>query len=166
LLAREDKSFTGMAEQFKALIPVTKVLAEQAQRSPRCISHMDYLRKNLFVLNRHLHLIDWSEVKIGRVGFDGGAYLGSLFRRKEMGVFITARSQFTESYLAALSEGFSSDEALRNLHYTFIITALHHCLRPENIDEHRQKGSLSQLLDKYNYLLEQLRSLAPGVQTP
>lgn len=164
LLAGEDKRFAGLAERFKASIPVTKALAEQAQRSPRCISHMDYLRKNLFVLNRHLHLIDWSEVKIGRVGFDGGAYLGSLFRRKELGVFITARSQFTESYLAALSNRFSNDEALRNLHYTFIMTALHHCLRPENIEEHRQKGSLPQLLDKYDYLLEQLRSQTPGAQ--
>lgn len=117
---------------------------------------MDYLRKNLFVVKGQLHLIDWSEVKVGRVGFDGGAYLGSLFRRKDMNVFLAARKEFIEAYSAALGEQFDLQEALRNLHYVFLLTALFHCLRQETIEEYRQRDRMALLQEKYAYLLELL----------
>jgi len=155
-LSREDDRFIGLAERFKALIPVTRRLAAIARRSPRCISHMDYLRKNLFVNKGQLHLIDWSEVKVGRVGFDGGAYLGSLFRRKDMKMFLTAQSEFIEAYRSALPEQFNLEQALGNLRYVFLLTALFHCLRPETVVEYQERDRMPLLRDKYEYLLTQM----------
>jgi hypothetical protein len=152
-LGREDARFAGLAQRFEAFTPIIRHLAREARRSPRCISHMDYLRKNLFVDKGQLHLIDWSEVKVGRVGFDGGAYLGSLFRRKDMAVFLTAQNDFTNAYREALSPQFASEQALRNVRYVFLLTALFHCLRPETLDEYRERERMPLLREKYDYLL-------------
>ncbi|UWH21568.1 phosphotransferase [Pseudomonas sp. HD6515] len=155
-LGLEDERFAGLAERFKAFLPVTSGMAAKARRSPRCISHMDYLRKNLFVDNGQLHLIDWSEVKVGRIGFDGGAYLGSLFRRKDMKVFLAAQAEFIETYRAALLERFDVEQALGNLRYVFLLTALFHCLRPETVAEYKERDRMGLLLEKYHYLLGML----------
>lgn len=155
-LAQSDDRFTGLADSFKAFEPVLARLGRAARRSPRCISHMDYLRKNLFVDGAKLQLIDWSEVKVGRVGFDGGAYLGSLFRRKDMTLFLTAQKQFIETYRKALPAEFDADDALRNLHYMFLLNALFHCLRPETIAEYQEKERMPLLRQKYDYLLSLL----------
>ncbi|WP_339544661.1 phosphotransferase [Pseudomonas sp. RA_35y_Pfl2_P32] len=155
-LAQGDERFTGLADSFKAFEPLLARLARAARRSPRCISHMDYLRKNLFVEGRKLQLIDWSEVKVGRVGFDGGAYLGSLFRRKDMPQFLAAQKEFLDTYREALPEDFDTDEALRNLHYMFLLNALFHCLRPETIAEYQAKERMPLLRQKYDYLLSLL----------
>ena len=152
-LAQSDERFTGLVDKFKAFTPVLARLQAAAKRSPRCISHMDYLRKNLFVDKGKLLLIDWSEVKVGRVGFDGGAYLGSLFRRKDMKVFLAAQQEFIEAYRAALPPRFDIDEALRNLNYMFLLAALYHCLRPETIEEYQAKQRMPVLREKYDYLL-------------
>jgi thiamine kinase-like enzyme len=152
-LGLEDDRFRGLADRFKALAPVTRRLAAKARRSPRCMSHMDYLRKNLFVDKGQLHLIDWSEVKVGRVGFDGGAYLGSLFRRKDMKVFLAAQADFLEAYRTALPSRFDAHQALENLRYVFLLTALFHCLRAETVQEYRELGRMGMLQEKYLYLL-------------
>lgn len=152
----KDKRFSGLADEFQAFVPYLRRLAHDVQPSPRCISHMDYLRKNLFVENGHLHLIDWSEVKIGRVGFDAGSYLGNLFRRNDIAEFLSAQAEFTQGYLAGLPEQFSAQEALRNMHYVFLLTALYHCLRPEIIAEYRTRVGMTDLLGKYRYLLSLL----------
>jgi len=152
-LGREDAQFAGLAERFETFVPLMRKLAGEARRSPRCFSHMDYLRKNLFVNKGQLHLIDWSEVKVGRVGFDGGAYLGSLFRRKDMGVFLAAQSEFVETYREALAERFDEGQALGNLRYVFLLTALFHCLRPETVEEYRERERMGMLREKYEYLL-------------
>ncbi|KQN57233.1 phosphotransferase [Pseudomonas sp. Leaf58] len=152
-LGLEDERFAGLAERFKAFLPLTKKMAAEARRSPHCISHMDYLRKNLFVEKGQLHLIDWSEVKIGRIGFDGGAYLGSLFRRKDMRVFLAAQAEFIEAYRTALAKKFDVEQAIENLRYVFLITALFHCLRPETVMEYRERDRMGVLHEKYSYLL-------------
>jgi len=162
-LALEDERFTGLTERFKAFIPVTRKMAAEARRGPRCISHMDYLQKNLFVDKGQLHLIDWSEVKVGRIGFDGGAYLGSLFRRKDMKVFLAAQAEFIEAYRAALPERFDVEQALGNLRYVFLLTALFHCLRPETVDEYRERDRMALLHEKYVYLLELVEGAKPPV---
>ena len=155
-LGREDLRFATLATRLKAFAPLLRQMANQAKRSPRCISHMDYLRKNLFLSKNQLHLIDWSEAKVGRVGFDGGAYLGSLFRRTDMKVFTAAKEEFIEAYSTALPQHFDADEAIRNLHYIFLLTALYHCLRPETLDEYRERERMPLLLQKYDYLLSLL----------
>lgn len=155
-LEQEDVRFAGLSQRFNAFTPVLGVLAKQARRSPRCVSHMDYLRKNLFIRKRRLYLIDWSEVKIGRVGFDGGAYLGSLFRRKEMDEFLTAQTQFNAAYAESLALRFNLEDALRNQRYVFLQTALFHCLRPETIQEYQEQDRMPLLLEKYEHLLSLL----------
>ncbi|WDY56694.1 phosphotransferase [Pseudomonas sp. PSKL.D1] len=153
-LGRQDARFAGLAERFAVFGPLTRKLAAEAKRSPRCISHMDYLRKNLFVDKGQLHLIDWSEVKVGRVGFDGGAYLGSLFRRKDTAVFLAAQQEFVTAYREALGPQFDGEQALGNLRYVFLLTALYHCLRPETVAEYRERERMGLLREKYEYLLE------------
>lgn len=155
-LVLEDERFAGLPERFKAFLPLTRKLATRARRSSRCISHMDYLQKNLFLNKGQLHLIDWSEVKVGRIGFDGGAYLGSLFRRKDMKVFLAAQAEFIETYRAALPERFDVEQALENLRYVFLLTALFHCLRPETVAEYKERDRMGLLLEKYHYLLGML----------
>ncbi len=152
-LGKNDERFSGLADAFKAFEPLLARLGRAARRSPRCISHMDYLRKNLFVDAGKLQLIDWSEVKVGRVGFDGGAYLGSLFRRKDMAAFLAAQQQFLDTYREALPSEFDAEDALRNLHYMFLLNALFHCLRPETIAEYQEKQRMPLLREKYDYLL-------------
>lgn len=152
-LGREDARFAGLATRFEPFVPLIRQLASAARKSPRCISHMDYLRKNLFVDKGQLHLIDWSEVKVGRIGFDGGAYLGSLFRRKDMAVFLAAQQEFVEAYRGALAPGLDVQQALGNLRYVFLLTALFHCLRPETVKEYRERERMGLLREKYDYLL-------------
>lgn len=152
-LGREDVRFAGLATRFEACVPMMRRLAAQARRSPRCISHMDYLRKNLFVDKGQLHLIDWSEVKVGRIGFDGGAYLGSLFRRKDMAVFLAAQAEFEEAYGGAQAAQFGRQQALGNVRYMFLLTALFHCLRSETVEEYRERDRMGLLREKYAYLL-------------
>jgi Predicted aminoglycoside phosphotransferase len=158
-LGIQDERFAGLAERFKAFVPLTQKMAAKARHSPRCISHMDYLRKNLFVDQGQLHLIDWSEVKVGRLGFDGGAYLGSLFRRKEMKVFLAAQAEFIDTYRTALPGRFNIEQALENLRYVFLLTALFHCLRPETIGEYRDRDRMALLREKYAYLLGLIEGL-------
>lgn len=152
-LERSDARFAGLAAQFKALRPQMAQQARLARSSPRCISHMDYLRKNLFVNKNRLLLIDWSEVKIGRVGFDAGAYLSSLFRRSDMPRFLAAKAAFEAAYVEALDPRFDRAEALRNARYVFLLNSLWHCLRAETIEEFQAKGRMELLREKYLYLL-------------
>lgn len=152
-LGQIDERFAGLTDAFKAFEPLLAKLESAARRSPRCISHMDYLRKNLFIDKGQLQLIDWSEVKVGRVGFDGGAYLGSLFRRKDMPLFLAAQQEFIEAYRNALPSNFDLEDALRNLNYMFLLNALFHCLRPETISEYQEKQRMPLLRQKYDYLL-------------
>ncbi|MEX5340074.1 phosphotransferase, partial [Pseudomonas sp. I2] len=86
----------------------------------------------------------------------GGAYLGSLFRRKEMAMFLTAQSEFTEAYREALPAHFEGEQALGNLRYVFLLTALFHCLRPETLEEYQARERMPLLRDKYEYLLSLL----------
>ncbi|MHC6224599.1 phosphotransferase [Pseudomonas sp. X10] len=155
-LGQNDERFAGLTDAFQSFTPLLARLGSAARRSPRCISHMDYLRKNLFINKGKLLLIDWSEVKVGRMGFDGGAYLGSLFRRKDMSVFLTAQREFLDAYRAALPPSFDVDDALRNTHYMFLLNALFHCLRSETISEYQEKQRMPVLREKYDYLLSLL----------
>lgn len=152
-LERTDARFVGLAAQFEAFKPLMAQQAKLARRSPRCISHMDYLRKNLFANKNRLLLIDWSEVKIGRVGFDAGAYLSSLFRRSDMPRFLAAKEAFEQAYAEALNPRFERAEALRNARYVFLLNSLWHCLRAETIEEFQAKGRMELLREKYLYLL-------------
>lgn len=152
-LGETDSRFRGLRVAFQAFEPLLARYAGAARHSPRCISHMDYLRKNLIVNRPRLQLIDWSEVKVGRVGFDGGTYLGNMFRRKDMSVFLSSQRRFTETYASALASDFDIEESLRNLDYMFLLNALFHCLRPETITEYQEKERMPLLREKYDYLL-------------
>lgn len=148
----------GMAERLGALRPVLNREARRVRFSPRCFSHLDYVKKNLFLADKGLHLIDWSEVKIGRVGFDGGVYLSRLFRRMDVPRFVRVREEFTEAYLTELDATFDRTTVLRNLEFSFVLQALWLCLRPETLEAYLSKGRLNALLEKYEYLLARYES--------
>jgi hypothetical protein len=67
--------------------------------------------------------------------------------------FLTARAEFIDQYRHSLAARFDETEALRNMRYIFLMTALYHCLRPETVDEYRTKGTMHLLREKYDYLL-------------
>ncbi|MNZ81473.1 hypothetical protein D3C78_1001420 [compost metagenome] len=73
-----------------------------------------------------------------------------------MPVFLSARQQFLDAYREALPAGFDTGEALRNLHYMFLLNALFHCLRPETIAEYQETQRMPVLRQKYDYLLSLL----------
>lgn len=152
-LALEDERFTGLEAPLRGFIAELRDAAHDVRRSPRCICHLDYLRKNLFVSPQGLQLIDWSEVKIGRIGFDAGAYLSALFRRNEMPRYEQARDEFLQAYEAALPPYFDSQAALRNARYLFLLNSLWNCMRPETLAEFRAAGRLGLLREKFDYLL-------------
>lgn len=152
-LALEDDSFDQLESRLRRLIPQLRAMALTAKRSPRCFCHLDYLRKNLILSEQGLHLIDWSEVKVGRVGFDAGAYLSALFRRSTMAQYLTARDEFLSVYQQALEPGFDRSLTLNNVRYVFLLNTLWYCMRPQTIDEYRRTGKLGQLREKFEYLL-------------
>lgn len=152
-LAREDTRFVGLDTALKEFGPQVSAMGRSARQTPRCFSHMDYLRKNLFVSRQGLQLIDWSEVKLGRVGFDGGAYLSALFRRNGMEQYIAARDDFLRAYEEALDPRFDKTSTMNNVRYVFLLFSLWHCMRPETIQEFRDAGKSELLREKMEYLL-------------
>lgn len=152
-LAAEDKRFAGLEGPLREFSSKLKVLSRQAKASPKCFCHMDYLRKNLFVSSQGLQLIDWSEVKVGRIGFDGGAYLSALFRRNDMMRFLQVQTEFLQAYEHALDPRFDVESAMRNVRYIFLLNSLWHCMRPETIAEFRQNQRMPLLREKLEYLI-------------
>ena len=152
-LAKQDERFSGLTSRLRALSPTLRRAAAAARNSQRCFCHMDYLRKNLFLSPQGLQLIDWSEVKVGRIGFDGGAYLSAIFRRNDLPGFIKVRDEFLPAYAEALGERFDRHTVMLNLNYIFLLNSLWHCLRPETIAEYQKKEKMSALREKYDYLL-------------
>lgn len=159
-LEREDESFVGFEAALREFVPHLHAMARAARQTPRCFCHMDYLRKNIFVSKARLQLIDWSEVKVGRVGFDGGAFLSALFRRNEMDQYIKGRDAFFDAYQAALDPRFDKALALNNIRYVFLLNSLWNCMRKESIEEFRDAGRLDLLRDKIKYLLDFRKQLS------
>jgi hypothetical protein len=151
--SRVDARFADLPRRLRALRPMLRREANRAKKSQRCFCHMDYLRKNFFLSPQGLQMIDWSEFKIGRVGFDGGSYLSAVFRRSDMERFVTVRDEFLETYLEALDTRFDPQQALRNLNYFFLQNSLWHFLRPKTIADYQRLGKLELLHQKYEYLL-------------
>lgn len=154
LLAAEDSRFLGLEDSIRAIAPTLQGLARTAKASKRCICHQDYLRKNLFLSQSRLYLIDWSEVKIGRIGFDSGAYLSGLLRRSDLASYSKARNEFLEVYEAQIPAGRERDSALQNVRYVFLLHSLWHFMRPETAEEHRVQDKMVLLKEKFDYLIE------------
>lgn len=152
-LALEDPRFESLETQLRLFTPQLRQMARSANASAKCFCHMDYLRKNLFVSAQGLQLIDWSEVKVGRIGFDGGAYLSALFRRNDMKRYLQVRDDFMAAYTQALDPRFEVTQVLHNLRYVFLLNALWHCMRPETIAEYRDNERMPLLREKLDYLL-------------
>lgn len=152
-LAVDDKRFAGLERPLRELLTRLHSKGREVRKTQRCFCHLDYLRKNLFVSPQGLQLIDWSEVKVGRIGFDGGAYLSAVFRRTEMTRYEAVRDAFIAAYREALDPRFDVEEVLANVRYMFVLNALRNCLRPKAIEEFRSRGKLPLLHAKLHYLL-------------
>jgi thiamine kinase-like enzyme len=152
-LARDDDRFANLPRRLRALRPMLRREANGAQISQLCFCHMDYLRKNFFLSRQGLQMIDWSEFKVGRVGFDGGSYLSAVFRRSDMERFMTVRAEFLATYVEVLDPRFDRQQALRNLDYLFLQNSLWYFLRPTTIADYKRRGKLDLLHAKYEYLL-------------
>jgi thiamine kinase-like enzyme len=152
-LPADDARFHGLKERLLGLQPELNRAKARAFNSQRCFCHMDYLAKNFFSSREGFQMIDWSEVKVGRIGFDGGAYLSAIFRQEDMARFMRIRMYFLRSYVAALDERFDAQSALHNMDYFFLQNALWHFLRPKTIADYQQRGKLDLLHEKYEYLL-------------
>jgi hypothetical protein len=152
-LAAQESRFAGLEAQLRPFIAQLKKMARVARRSTRCLCHLDYLRKNLFVSEQGLHLIDWSEVKVGRIGFDGGAYLSAVFRGNSVERYKHVSEEFFSVYAQALGVGADKSIAIANARYVFLLNSLWYCMREQTIAEYRQTGKLNLLREKFEYLL-------------
>lgn len=152
-LAADDPQFEGLEHRLRGFVKELHDQAVRAKPTPHCFCHLDYLRKNLFLSPQGLQLIDWSEVKIGRVGFDAGSYLSAVYRRSEMPRYEQVRDLFLASYRQALDARFDIDQVMANVRYVFLLNSLWHCLRPKTIAEFQQRGKLPLLAAKLRYLL-------------
>lgn len=152
-LAAQDTRFAGLEGRLRPFIAQIRGSARVAQRSPRCFCHMDYLRKNLFISEQGLHLIDWSEVKVGRVGFDGGAYLSAVFRRNSVLRYKQVSDEFLNAYSQALTPDVERSTVIANVRHIFLLNSLWYCMRPQTIAEYSRTENLNELLEKFEYLL-------------
>ena len=152
-LAGDVERFADLPCRLLALRPILRREAEAAKTSQRCFCHMDYLRKNFFQSPQGLQMIDWSEFKIGRVGFDGGSYVSAVFRRSDMERFVAVRAEFLATYVEVLDPRFDRQQALRNLDFLFLQNSLWYFLRPTTIADYKRRGKLDLLHAKYEYLL-------------
>lgn len=151
-LAAVDSRFEGYEQKIRSFGPELLDCANAAKPSQKAFCHMDYLRKNLFVSSRGLELIDWSEAKIGRIGFDGGSYLSALFRRNDMDIFLKAREEFIRAYIDTLSPKLDKLVAIQNMRYIFILGSLWYCMRSETISEHQENFRMGLLWEKLDFL--------------
>jgi thiamine kinase-like enzyme len=141
-------------ESLSRLQSKISLVKTSAQLSPRCFSHLDFLRKNFIVSQDKLYLIDWSEFKVGRLGFDGGSYLSSIFRRSPMKVYVETETTYMETYKKLLQMPEHLDQSLLNTKYIFLTTSLWHLLRDQTFEQYRQEDRLDELSEKINYLVE------------
>lgn len=141
------------ARRLHGIRPWLHALANEACRSPRCICHLDYSAKNMLLSADGLYLVDWSEVKVGRIGFDGGDYLSKLFMHTNAERFAVLRQRFERDHAMALANKAWLPIAHRNMRYLFIQLALWRCLQEHVIQTFIDDGKADQLLAKLDYLL-------------
>jgi hypothetical protein len=152
--AKVHTSLSRTAHSVRTLKPVVSQLAQRARTSERCLSHMDYLQKNIFCdPSGNLNIIDWSELKIGRVGFDAGAYLSTLFRRSEFSHFMKTQHVFLKNYLELLDTAEERQSAINNIRYIFLLNSLWYFMRPETLAEHASGAKVDWLKIKLGYLV-------------
>jgi hypothetical protein len=130
-ILRRTPALDGVLQLALQLQPHVRRLAGSAQRSPCCFSHLDLLSKNIIETREGLHLIDWGEARIGRVGFDAGSYLHRLFRGNELSTFEQSRAVFMDSYLAHLPPDLDPRQVRRNALYFLTLRTLCFFLRPD-----------------------------------
>lgn len=165
-----DTTRDSLVRRLRALRPWLTSQAGRARRTRRCISHLDYAAKNMLVDGERLYLLDWSEVKVGRIGFDGGDYLGKLFAHASLERFKALRASFEKDYFAALDKT-SIDassrrdrssaprhdspiaQARQNGRYLFTTLALWRCLQRQSIEGHLEANTTDELVAKLDYLL-------------
>lgn len=152
-LETQHTELAGYSARLGAIRPILDAWAARARQSARCICHLDYLKKNLFVTDSGLHLIDWSAVKVGRIGFDAGAYLSSMLRRLDVARFTRLREEFEAAYQEARMAPQEWHTAQDNLRYLLVLNGLWQCLRPDTLDDFVARKRLPRLVEKYDYLI-------------
>jgi len=142
---------TGIIKQLSQTLSLLK---KSAVRSPRCFSHLDYLRKNLIETKHELFLIDWSEVKIGRIGFDAGAYLSNLYRNLPIPEFLRIKRNFLDSYYEAIHTYHDKESIPDNILYIFLHHSLWYFLRDSTLSFFFETGQPQDFTQKISFLTQ------------
>lgn len=154
VLSDGDSSLNQVRAIASDMAPQLRALALSARASTPCISHLDLLSKNLIEGEHGLHLVDWGEARVGRVGFDTGSYLHRLLRGNDMPVYGPWRDAFMQAYLEELPAG-TAAVAERNATYFLALRTLCYFARPDVLRQHRQAPQA--LEAKLSMLLAQVR---------
>ncbi|WP_110665611.1 phosphotransferase [Salinicola halophilus] len=153
---------------LKALGPRLKARLRAAKETPRCVCHLDYAAKNMLVDGDRLYLLDWSEVKIGRIGFDGADLLAKLFVHTPLSRFDDVRRRFEQDYDQALAEDYGAHHlvatAAFNRQTLFTLLSLWRCLQQQTIRTHVEAGTLDVLVARLDYLLDACTRGASAVE--
>jgi hypothetical protein len=162
-LARYGRQLRG-ASQLAAvgqiageLQPLLALFARQARKSPPCLSHLDLLSKNFIQTGHRLHLIDWGEARIGRLGFDAGSYLHRLLRDNELPAFRKTQQLFLTTYLAELPASVDPGQVRRNAAFFLALRSLCYFLREDVLREHL--AAPEPIEQKLAYLAAELKQL-------
>lgn len=134
---RRDPALDGILGLALQVRQALRANAQDVAGSPRCFSHLDMLSKNLIAAPTGLHLIDWGEGRVGRVGFDAGSYLHRLLRGNDPAAYDPWRNAFMGSYLAHLPAGTDQALAQRNAHWFLALRSTCYFLRPDVLRKHR-----------------------------
>ncbi|WP_110687157.1 phosphotransferase [Salinicola aestuarinus] len=160
-----------LSSQLRILAPALQRRLRRATRSRRCISHLDYAAKNMLVDDdQRLYLLDWSEVKVGRLGFDGGDFLAKLFSHTPLTRFDDLRQRFEEEYARVLTEthGSRGDLAVsaENRQTLFVMLSLWRCLQRRTIIAQTDSRSTEAWVAKLDYLLSASHSRPAMLEAP
>lgn len=157
-LAKRHPQADTLARRFHATIPALAGFESALREAPRCFSHLDYLRKNLMRSGGRLHLLDWGEARVGRIGFDAGAYLHALLRGTRPRRFLAEKKKFLTCYFDALDPRFRTDLTARAVTYLFTVRSLGYLLRRRVVREALEKDALDLLFQRIACIADALET--------
>lgn len=154
---------TGQSMELLTMInPIVRFLNSAGyaiKERQKCFSHLDFRAQNLINSEGTLYLLDWGSAKIGRLGFDAGAYLAAMLMRQGVEPFTRTASHFLSVYKDAISPYFPWASVRENCNYIFLSRALLYFLKPTVIARHINSSRIDTLISKQKYLISLFDSI-------
>jgi hypothetical protein len=154
-----DEISQGLQSDLLDLAVRYEEFDRSAATSDLVLSHLDPYDANFLRVGGRLHVIDWGEAYLGRVGFDAGSYLMRLLRiRREAQMLDQARiilgGYRNEDWLTP-ADIRSLPEAVNRI---FVPRSLWYWLWPKTVERFRSEDRMPDLRERLAFLIECGRS--------